>query len=215
MQACSGWTRKPSARAPCGSVQTSRDTSRLRPMAAQPAGEDRRAAIAASADTRSRATGTASATAHSAGAIIAGSTCAASVNVWRVTPFRLDLRHLRGTSSRWRVTMPHAALPPCRDPRCTALGRGGWCDSHRPAPRIAQREKSVARGYTHEWRKLRDSIMRHRPVCACGAIATDLDHIVPIRAGGTHALSNLRPMCKPCHSRKTIARDGGYGRARV
>lgn len=111
--------------------------------------------------------------------------------------------------------MPLAALPTCRNVRCTALGRGGWCDAHRPAPRIARREKSVARGYTHEWRKLRDAIMRHRPMCACGALATDLDHIVPMRAGGTHALSNLRPMCKPCHSRKTIARDGGYGRARV
>lgn len=42
-------------------------------------------------------------------------------------------------------------------------------------------------------------------------VAADMvDHIVPLRAGGTHAFSNLQPMCWKCHARKT-ARDGSFG----
>lgn len=35
------------------------------------------------------------------------------------------------------------------------------------------------------------------------------DHIVPVARGGTHALSNLRDICKPHHDSKT----GAEGRA--
>ena len=41
---------------------------------------------------------------------------------------------------------------------------------------------------------------RYGCVCVhCGAIATDIDHIVPIADGGTDELSNLRPACARCN----------------
>ena len=31
-----------------------------------------------------------------------------------------------------------------------------------------------------------------------------MDHIVPIEQGGTHAVANLQPLCRSCHSAKTM-----------
>lgn len=36
----------------------------------------------------------------------------------------------------------------------------------------------------------------------CGGSATAVDHVKPIAKGGAHALCNLRPICRPCNSRK-------------
>ncbi|QHS33914.1 HNH endonuclease [Piscirickettsia salmonis] len=44
--------------------------------------------------------------------------------------------------------------------------------------------------------------------------ATEVDHIKP--HDGDHDLmwkqSNWQALCKPCHSRKTVNEDGGFGR---
>lgn len=37
----------------------------------------------------------------------------------------------------------------------------------------------------------------------CGGLATATDHVKPISKGGAHILCNLRPICKPCNSRKS------------
>jgi 5-methylcytosine-specific restriction protein A len=51
----------------------------------------------------------------------------------------------------------------------------------------------------------------------CGARGTHVDHIRPRpRADGptpADVLGNLTTLCRPCHSRKTAARDGGFGNA--
>lgn len=36
----------------------------------------------------------------------------------------------------------------------------------------------------------------------CGETATQIDHVKPIAAGGSHVLANLRPVCAPCNSHK-------------
>ena len=99
--------------------------------------------------------------------------------------------------------MPYAALPTCRAPRCSALGRGGWCDAHRPAPRVLKRPTTAARGYGAAWQRIRQTVLARTPLCPCGAAATQVDHIQPLSHGGTHAPANLRAMCASCHSRRT------------
>lgn len=41
--------------------------------------------------------------------------------------------------------------------------------------------------------------------------AKHVDHIVPLKDGGTHAFSNLQSLCRSCHSRKTALEDGRWG----
>jgi 5-methylcytosine-specific restriction endonuclease McrA len=35
----------------------------------------------------------------------------------------------------------------------------------------------------------------------CGGIATTADHVLPLALGGSHDVSNLRPLCRRCDSR--------------
>ncbi|RMD50590.1 HNH endonuclease [Candidatus Parcubacteria bacterium] len=55
------------------------------------------------------------------------------------------------------------------------------------------------------WKKLRKHILATHPFCkVCGAIATEVDHIVAIEDGGElYSYENLQPLCKSCHSTKT------------
>lgn len=64
-----------------------------------------------------------------------------------------------------------------------------------------------------EWAQLR----RSKPPkdCACGATwhpGFHLDHVIPRAAGGRDDLASTEWMCRPCHSSKTVANDGGFGR---
>ena len=51
--------------------------------------------------------------------------------------------------------------------------------------------------------------LNRNPMCENkdGRVATEVDHIIALRLGGRNNLSNLRALCKPCHSRKTRAVD--------
>jgi hypothetical protein len=42
-------------------------------------------------------------------------------------------------------------------------------------------------------------------------VALEIDHIIPIRHGGTHDLDNLRALCQPCNS----SRGSGFRRASI
>lgn len=121
--------------------------------------------------------------------------------------------------------MPHLAPHPCRAPRCAGLTHARYCDRHQDlaraeeAQRIARkkaRERSrpstTARGYGRAWQKLRLEVLKAMPVCPCGVPATEVDHVVPRRQGGTDHPSNLGARCRSCHSRKTALTDGRWGR---
>lgn len=80
----------------------------------------------------------------------------------------------------------------------------------------------MARFYdTAQWQQLRALKLRANPLCegceAGGVLtpASEVDHVVSVsQAPELRAdLSNLRSLCKPCHSAKTAAQDGGMGRA--
>lgn len=44
--------------------------------------------------------------------------------------------------------------------------------------------------------------------------AVEVDHITPLRQGGTNDRSNLQPLCRRHHSQKTCRENGGFGNAR-
>ena len=47
----------------------------------------------------------------------------------------------------------------------------------------------------------------------CGRPGECVDHIVPLADGGTNAGGNLQTLCWSCHSIKTVACDGGFGKS--
>jgi len=48
--------------------------------------------------------------------------------------------------------------------------------------------------------------LREHPYCeSCTALATEVDHKVPLHLGGTDAEPNLQGLCHVCHARKTAA----------
>jgi len=77
----------------------------------------------------------------------------------------------------------------------------------------AKRASAPARGYDAAWRRVRKLFLAAHPFCACGMPATEADHIASVRDRPDLRLSwsNLRAMCKPCHSRRT-ALDQGFAR---
>jgi hypothetical protein len=74
-----------------------------------------------------------------------------------------------------------------------------------------ERPSAAKRGYGRAWRAIRADFLRAHPICACGAAATEVDHVISLRRGGSNAPSNLQAMCKACHARKTVAVDGALG----
>ena len=119
-------------------------------------------------------------------------------------------------------TRPLAA---CARPSCPRTTRERLCDAHaaeaatRPRGQRGEdaRPSAARRGYDAMWRKLRAHVLRRRPWCQLcrRARSREVDHIVPRRMGGTEEERNLMALCRPCHSRKTVHLDGGFGRARA
>jgi len=79
------------------------------------------------------------------------------------------------------------------------------------------RLSAATRGYGKKWQRARREFLDAYPRCStpgCPNIATVVDHHVPHK--GDLSLfwnrRNWRPRCAPCHNRKTVQRDGGFGR---
>lgn len=71
----------------------------------------------------------------------------------------------------------------------------------------AQRGNATQRGYGAKWQKARAAYLRRHPICKqCPALATEVDHITP-HCGNMQLFwdsSNWQPLCKSCHSAKTM-----------
>ena len=118
--------------------------------------------------------------------------------------------------------MPTRSPGVCVLPGCPEVaGRGRYCLTHAKAhskQQDAQRESANARGYDARWQRIRANYLQSHPICVdpyrrhVGRVvpATDVDHIVAKKDGGSNIVSNLQPLCHPCHSHKTVVMDGGF-----
>lgn len=85
---------------------------------------------------------------------------------------------------------------------------------------LPQRPSAAARGYDARWRRRRLIQLRREPLCricrAQGRLtpATEVDHIIPLNAGGPDAFENYQSTCARCHRLKTVREDGGFGNER-
>jgi 5-methylcytosine-specific restriction protein A len=88
----------------------------------------------------------------------------------------------------------------------------GKCEDHQPEPwKSSQGKTASERGYGHHWKKIRKrALIRDSYLCQeCLKTniltkATDVDHILSKKKGGTDRLENLQSLCNPCHKIKTI-----------
>lgn len=103
--------------------------------------------------------------------------------------------------------MAHRPLKPCAQPGCPMLTRERLCPQHTIVARslrIDRRPSAARRGYDSEWRAIRLQVLAEEPICRdCDRPSAEVDHIIPLRSGGTHARSNLQALCIPCHRAKT------------
>jgi|ERR1035438_705761 5-methylcytosine-specific restriction protein A len=108
--------------------------------------------------------------------------------------------------------MPTAAPKACICQPCPNLAEyRGRCREHARRAEIA-RGTTTERGYNGDWQRLRNAKLATDPVCQIrthckGLVASEVDHIVPIRVRPDLRLewSNLQSACKRCHSAKTLS----------
>lgn len=69
---------------------------------------------------------------------------------------------------------------------------------------------TTQRGYGYHWRKLREAVLQRdshlcKPCAKRGIYspATEVDHIINKKAGGSDEMSNLQSICPTCHAEKT------------
>lgn len=97
---------------------------------------------------------------------------------------------------------------PCSTAGCPGFaehqGRCRSCLDAKGREIDARRPTASQRGYGAHWQRTRRSFLRRNPSCAwCGAAATVVDHVTPLRLGGTDGESNYQPLCRGCHTKKT------------
>lgn len=98
----------------------------------------------------------------------------------------------------------------CLEPRCAERQTyRGRCATHsRQRERRTHPNKSFYN--SARWRHTRSKQLHLHPLCECGAIATDVDHVTPIEEGGDRwSFTNLQSLCAPCHGRKTRREQQG------
>ena len=122
--------------------------------------------------------------------------------------------------------MPYKSLKPCSANGCPELIRSGsYCTKHQTEVNRKYdqgRGTAAQRGYGANWQRLRKMVLSRDPTCKdpfsshhyYGHViaSTEVDHIAPLREGGTNEMDNLQGLCKSCHSRKTATQDGRWKR---
>jgi hypothetical protein len=111
----------------------------------------------------------------------------------------------------------------CTVPGCPheATPAGKCADHRRDTDR--RRPNANQRGYTSRWSTVSTRYLRAHPTCECDDClllppadrprADHVDHRDGLGPNGPRGYdeSNFCAMSRPCHSRKTALRDGGFG----
>lgn len=107
--------------------------------------------------------------------------------------------------------MPRKPKKPCAYPGCPNLCEGRYCPEHQTKVNSQYekygRDPQTKKRYGRAWQLIRDRYVAEHPFCelcfARGVLtATEhVHHVKPLSEGGTHEVSNLIALCKPCHSR--------------
>ena len=112
--------------------------------------------------------------------------------------------------------MPKRALRPCTHvaPDGTRCRLFRPCPRHPEDPRVQHSPSGLYN--TSRWVAFRSEYLRTHPACvSCRNRATVVDHIQPHRGDPVRFWAGpFQPMCSSCHGRKTLRRDGGFGRPR-
>ncbi len=118
--------------------------------------------------------------------------------------------------------MPYKRKRPCSILSCPNLiAVGKYCEVHRQNQAEESTRKNTSERHRHEntrrWQKVRMMYLRNYPLCVeCGKQnkinpASEVHHIVPVTHGGEDTETNLEPLCKSCHSKKTASERKAYG----
>jgi len=107
--------------------------------------------------------------------------------------------------------MPDKFLKVCKYPHCSALTTETYCPKHKLAVgreyNRNRRHPDHNKFYGRQWRQIRSIYITAHPICEeClkhgrYVPADEVHHIVSPENGGTHDDSNLRSLCKSCHTK--------------
>ena len=116
--------------------------------------------------------------------------------------------------------MPNAPKKPCAYGGCPNLVDHGYCEQHKTSARAVvdqHREWQYLYNATR-WKIRRRIQLAEHPWCEeclranIYVAATDVDHVEPHRGDVVKFFTGeLRSLCHPCHSRKTIEEVRGRG----
>lgn len=83
--------------------------------------------------------------------------------------------------------------------------RRPWIKPSSSKKKLEERKERAKFYRSKQWRELRKMFLQWHPICVeCSREATVVDHITPIRLGGSKIdWNNLQPMCARCHNSKS------------